>query len=68
MKSCAALYKENCRLYANFQPKTESKMVIFAQMKPSITNLKLDKLITQPKLYNYVVKRESDILNSILLE
>ena len=37
-------------------------------MKPSITNLNLDKLITQPKLYNYVVKRESDILNSILLE
>ena len=43
-------------------------MVIFAQMKSSITNLNLDKLITQQKLYNYVVKRESDILNSILLE
>ena len=54
LKSCAALYKENCRLYVNFQSKTESKMVIFAQMKP--------------KLYNYVVKRESDILKTILLE
>ena len=46
LKSCAALYKENCRLYVNFQSKTESKMVIFAQMKPPITNLNLDKLIT----------------------
>ena len=46
LKSCAALYKENCRLYVNFHSKTESKMVIFAQMKPPITNLNLDKLIT----------------------
>ena len=46
LKSCAALYKENWRLYVNFQSKTESKMVIFAQMKPPITNLNLDKLIT----------------------
>ena len=43
-------------------------MVIFAQMKPPRTNLNLDKRITQPKLYNYVVKRESDILKTILLE
>ena len=32
-KSCAALYKENSRLYVYFQSRTESKMVIFAQMK-----------------------------------
>ena len=43
-------------------------MVIFAQMKPPITSLNLDKLITKPKLYNCVVKRESDILKTILLE
>ena len=45
-KSCAVLYKENWRLYVNFWSKTESKMVIFAQVKPPITNLNLDKLIT----------------------
>ena len=45
LKSCAALYKENWWLYVNFQSKRESKMVIFAQMKPPITNLNLDKLI-----------------------
>ena len=39
-------------------------MVIFAQMKPPVTNLNLDKLITEPKLYNYVVRRESDILKT----
>ena len=46
LKSCAVVYKENCRLYVNFQSKTESKMVMFAQMKPPITNLNLDKLIS----------------------
>ena len=45
-KSCAALYKENWRLYVNFQLKTESKMVTLAQMKPPITNLNLNNLIT----------------------
>ena len=46
LKSCAALYKENWRLYVNFQSKTEWKMLIFAQMRPPIINLNLDKLIT----------------------
>ena len=45
-KSCAALHKENWGLYANFQSKTESKMVTLAQMKPLITNLTLNNLIT----------------------
>ena len=45
LKSCAALYKENCRFYVNFHSKTESKMVIFAQMKPPITNPNLNKLV-----------------------
>ena len=46
----------------------KSKMVLFAQMKLPITNLKLNKLITGPKRYNYVVKCESDILKTILPE
>ena len=45
-KSCAELHKENWGLYANFQSKTESKMVTLAQMKPLITNLNLNNLIT----------------------
>jgi len=45
-KSCAALYKENWRLHVNSQSKRKSKKVIFAQMKPLITNLKLNNLIT----------------------
>ena len=67
-KSCASLYKENWRLYVNFQSKRGSKMVIFAQMKPAITNLNLNNLITYMKLYNYVVKRELAILKAILSE
>ena len=43
-------------------------MVIFAQIKPAITNLNLNNLITYMKLYNYVVKRELAILKAILSE
>ena len=40
-------------------------MVIFAEMKTKITNLKLNKAITQPKLFNDIDKRESNIFFKI---
>ena len=48
--------KENSRLYVNFQSKTEAKMVIFAQMKPPITNLNLQ---SRTKVVGKVVQLNS---------